>query len=143
MGPAERPNGFTIRSVEDNGMQILKYALANALSIFAALFVLAKPLAAEPRSVRDVVYDYAVTSYCGVLSPQVEAGFRIELSDLTARDGLNDEEAKAQRIAGWVAADKEWSNRGLGGFRGWCQDEGLEAARRFQSIYERGAQNSN
>ncbi len=87
---------------------------------------------AEPaRTLRQVVYDYAVTSYCGLLTPEVEFGFKRELAALTEESGLDAEEAKAQRIAGWVDADREWSNRGLGGYRAWCAEDGLPAARRF------------
>jgi len=89
---------------------------------------------AEERSLRQVTYDYAVTSYCGTLTPEVEAGFRRELAEVTARDGLSEADAKAQRIAGWVNADEEWGNRGLGGFRAWCQSEGAEAAAHFTSF---------
>jgi hypothetical protein len=53
---------------------------------------------------------------------------------LTASSGLDDEDAKDQRIAGWVDADLEWGNRGLGGFRAWCETEGLTAAERFLAI---------
>lgn len=87
---------------------------------------------AEPaRSLRHVVYDYAVTSYCGLLTPEVEFGFQRELAALTERSGLSADEAKDLRIAGWVDADREWSNRGLGGYRAWCVEEGLPAAQRF------------
>jgi hypothetical protein len=86
------------------------------------------------RNLSDVVYDYAVTSYCGLLTAEVEAGFRRELVLVTERLGLNAEEAKAARIASWVAADREWSNRGLGGFRAWCKSDGAAAAKRFRAI---------
>ncbi len=89
---------------------------------------------AGPRTLRDVVYDYAVTSYCGLLTAEVERGFRRELVQITARAGLSSEDAKAARIAGWVAADREWSNRGLGGFRAWCKTDGMAAAKHFKSI---------
>lgn len=104
--------------------------------VLGAALVLAAAYRAESgaRSLRDVVYDYAVTSYCGVLTPEVEFGFRRELAQLTAHYGLTPEQAKAQRIAGWVAADREWANRGLGGFRAWCQTEGSAAVRHFQAI---------
>jgi len=117
-------------------MQVLANANVFARGLLASIAVLGATVGAagEPRSVRDVVYDYAVTSYCGVLTPEVEVGFRIELAEMTARQGLSAAQAKAQRIAGWIAADMEWSNRGLGGFRAWCQGEGLDAARHFQNI---------
>lgn len=105
----------------------------------AALGMLGPAEAAE-RQIRDVVYDYAVTSYCNTLTPEVDAGFRAELEHTTARSGLSDERAKDQRIAGWVKADREWANRGLGGFRAWCESEGVEAARRFRAYPRRGAQ---
>lgn len=90
--------------------------------------------AAQERDLTRVVYDFAVTSYCGTLDPEVEAGFRAELAALTARGGFDEETARRQRIRGWVQADEEWRNRGLGGFRAWCRSEGLAAARHFQAI---------
>ncbi|MCG8361197.1 MAG: hypothetical protein MI920_37035 [Kiloniellales bacterium] len=89
---------------------------------------------AEGRTLRHIVYDYAVTSYCGLLSPEVEQGFQRELAAETARNGLDAEAAKAQRIAGWVDADREWSNRGLGGFKAWCASDGADAAARFLAV---------
>ena len=89
------------------------------------------------RTLRQVVYDYAVTSYCGLLTAEVEFGFRRELTSLTEQSGLTEADAKAQRIAGWVDADREWSNRGLGGFRAWCKEDGLPAAERFLAFAAR------
>jgi hypothetical protein len=89
---------------------------------------------AGPRNSRDIVYDYAVTSYCNLLTPEVETGFQRELAEANRRSALNPEEAKALRIAGWVDADREWSNRGLGGFRAWCEIDGLTAAKRFRAM---------
>lgn len=94
----------------------------------------AEPQGAEPRTLRDVVYDLAVTSYCGLLTPEVEFGYHREIADLTARAGLDEETAKALRIAGWVDADREWGNRGLGGFRAWCETDGVTAAKHFLGI---------
>lgn len=100
----------------------------------AALLLFAPPLAADTRSPRHIVYDYAVTSYCGLLTPEVEQGFQHELATVTEESGITPEEAKELRIAGWVDADREWSNRGLGGFRAWCQSDGAEAAARFRGV---------
>ncbi len=86
------------------------------------------------RTLRHVVYDLGVTSYCNLLTPEVEAGYHREIARLTERDGLNEQDAKALRIAGWVDADREWGNRGLGGFRAWCETDGLAAARHFLAI---------
>lgn len=105
-----------------------------AFAVAALLLSVAFPAAAEDRNLTRVVYDYAVTSYCGTLTPQVEAGFRLELATLTARSGLDEQAARRQRIRGWIAADREWSNRGLGGHRAWCREEGVAAARHFSAI---------
>lgn len=109
-----------------------RLAKAACLSVAFSGAALAPGLADETsRTLRQVVYDYAVTSYCGLLTPEVEFGFQRELATVTEASGLSAEEAKALRIAGWVDADREWSNRGLGGFRAWCEDDGLMAAQRF------------
>jgi hypothetical protein len=42
------------------------------------------------------------------------------------QETLNELRGKA-----WQAAHWEWQNRGLGGFRGWCRNEGRAAAERF------------
>lgn len=100
-------------------------------AVFAGALLASAAADAGPRTLRHVVYDYAVTSYCGLLTPEVEFGFQRELAAVTQSSGLSPEEAKALRLAGWVDADREWSNRGLGGFRAWCREDGLVAARRF------------
>ncbi|MGF1631182.1 MAG: hypothetical protein ACFCUT_17040 [Kiloniellaceae bacterium] len=105
-------------------------SLATAGFMLTAAF----EAAAESRGVTRVVYEFAVTSYCGTLDPAVEAGFQAELAAVTERDGLDSETARRQRIRGWVEAEREWRNRGLGGNRAWCAGEGNAAARHFQAI---------
>lgn len=95
---------------------------------------------AEERTLTRAVYEFAVTGYCGLQDPAVEAGFRAEAAALTERDALSDEDARHQRIRGWIDAEDEWRNRGLGGNRAWCADEGMAAARHFRAIAERQAQ---
>lgn len=110
------------------------FGTASRLGMMAGLLLAAVTAGAEPRTPRHVVYDYAVTSYCGLLTPEVEFGFQRELAAVTQSQGLSPTEARTLRVAGWVDADREWSNRGLGGFRAWCRDEGLAAARRFATM---------
>ncbi len=110
------------------------------LTALAALPLAGAHEGEDRRTLRHVVYDLGVTSYCGLLTPEVEAGYHREIAMLTARAGLNEADAKALRIAGWVDADLEWSNRGLGGFRAWCESDGVAAARHFLAIVRAPAQ---
>jgi len=105
-----------------------------SLAVAGLLTCAASAAGEEERSLTRAVYEFAVTSYCGTLDPAVEAGFRAELAALTARGGLDAESARRQRIDGWIAAEQEWRNRGLGGQRAWCAGEGVAAARHFQAI---------
>jgi hypothetical protein len=107
-----------------------------ALAAAVLLCILPFPVLAEPRDLARVVYEFAVTGYCGLAGPAVEAGFHAELAALTARGRFDAESARHQRINGWVAAEREWRNRGLGGNRAWCAGEGAAAASRFQAIAE-------
>lgn len=115
----------------------LNAKLSATLATLAVLLS-ASVTEAAGRTLREATYDFAVTSYCGTLTPEVEAGYKREVASLTESLGLDVEEAKAQRIAGWVAADQEWSNRGLGGYRAWCQGEAVKAADWFLRIQRHG-----
>ncbi|GAB4361314.1 MAG: hypothetical protein Kow00114_15760 [Kiloniellaceae bacterium] len=107
---------------------------ASALAAACLVPALAFAAPAAARGLADVVYEFAVTGYCGSQTPEVEAGFRKELARLTAASGVDAETARRQRIQGWIAAENEWRNRGLGGQRAWCAAEGDPAARHFRSI---------
>jgi len=124
---------LTDRAAASGALDHAPPCLAFLVGLALAL-TLPAPLSGEPRSLRSVVYDYAVTSYCGLLTPEVDYGFKRELEDLTASLGLDEVDAREQRIAGWVDADLEWGNRGLGGFRAWCETEGVTAAERFVAV---------
>lgn len=106
----------------------------------AGLLAFALAAGAEERSLTRAVYEFAVTGYCGLQDAAVDAGFRAEAAALTARGGLGTEEARRQRIRGWIAAEEEWRNRGLGGNRAWCAEEGTMAARHFRAIASGEAQ---
>mgnify|MGYP000371118253 CR=1 FL=1 len=121
---------------ERDPLRLLMIALAVAGSVASA----APAAGEEERSLTRAVYEFAVTGYCGLVDAAVDAGFRAEVAALTARAGLADEAARRQRLRGWVAAEEEWRNRGLGGQRAWCAEEGAAAARRFKAIAGGGLQ---
>lgn len=106
-------------------------ALVTAAPAADAADLTRAELAARYPELHAAIYDVTVCEYCGLITPEVAAGFRRQLDDLVARDALSEMAVREIRISAWTRADLEWSNRGLGGFRGWCRTEGEAAARRF------------
>jgi hypothetical protein len=91
-----------------------------------------EPASAEPADpIESVYYRFAVVEYCDLADAAVAQGFIVERDRVVAVAGASEAEHRAGRIAGWTAADLEWSNRGLGGFRNWCATEGATAAAGF------------
>lgn len=78
-----------------------------------------------------VHYDYEVVQYCSLATDETIAGFRAQLAVIVANTGASQGDIEGARSAAWKAANLEWQNRGLGGFRGWCKNEGQKAAKRF------------
>ncbi|MEX2199786.1 MAG: hypothetical protein WD711_00195 [Dongiaceae bacterium] len=99
-----------------------------------------EPASAEPAdSLTAVYYRFSVVEYCSLADPQVATGFVLARDRILAETGVAEDAHRRARIAGWTAADLEWSNRGLGGFRRWCEKEGAEAAAGF--LAERATSN--
>lgn len=107
----------------------------RAAALGAAGLVLVVGIAAAGSSrgadLRQVVYMYSVVEYCGLTDAEVDDGYRQEMRELTRRGGLPESTVRWLRIRGMMAADLEYGNRGLGGFRNWCRTEGAEAVRHF------------
>jgi hypothetical protein len=80
-------------------------------------------------------YDETVMAYCGMLTPESEAGFRLERDSLLAADPLEEEALRTLRVASDMAADYAYQDYGLNGQKRWCQSEGLEAYNRFVTRY--------
>ena len=78
-----------------------------------------------------VHYDYEVAQYCSLATDETIAGFQAQLAAIVAKTGASQGDIESARTAAWKAANLEWQNRGLGGFRGWCKNEGQKAAQRF------------
>lgn len=107
-----------------------------------ALLILSALLAAPPASAREpdadmldalqqAYYDLEVAGYCGLVSDAVGAGFRAEVSRITAGADISAEAIDTVRGNAWKAAHWQWQDHGLGGYRAWCRDEGRAAALRF------------
>jgi hypothetical protein len=101
---------------------------AAALVSFAGMAVAGSSRGAE---LKQVVYMYSVAEYCGLTGAEVDDAYRREMRELTRRGGLPESTVRWLRIRGMMAADLEYGNRGLGGFRNWCRTDGAEAVRHF------------
>jgi len=85
----------------------------------------------EPRDLKAVHYDMLVADQCGLADGFVIAGYRAEYAAVVVRDGLDESAQRELRLAALVAFDYEYQNRGLGGARAWCREEGTAGARRL------------
>jgi len=81
-----------------------------------------------------VHYDMLVADQCGLIDDSVAAGYRAEYAAVVARDGLDEAAQREQRIAAIMAFDYEYQNRGLGGARAWCREDGAAGARRLAAF---------
>lgn len=78
----------------------------------------------DERRVSALYYAAGVATYCSGLTEQAVDGLTRAVRWMQASSPLEPERLAAARAAGYVAADYEWGNRGLGGFRRWCLSEG-------------------
>jgi hypothetical protein len=113
---------------------------ASAVISAIAAITAASLQADEPRAdipvsrgtaLKQIAYMYGVVEYCGLNSAEVFDGYLRETSYVRRRDGITDPVARWLRIRGLTAADLEYGDRGLGGYRNWCRTEGLDSARHF------------
>ncbi len=90
-----------------------------------------QPAQAPPGSYARAHYDLRLVENCGLLTAEVERGFELARDERLRREALNEAGARSARIEANVAFDLEWQNRGLGGSRPWCRQDGKEAALAF------------
>ncbi|NKB77881.1 MAG: hypothetical protein GKR96_12825 [Gammaproteobacteria bacterium] len=75
-----------------------------------------------------LIYKVEVTNYCSLTEEKTILGFQQKYKrlieqyhlDRVVRGGNLIDFARSEA---WNLAYKEWDNRGLGGFRGWCKKE--------------------
>ncbi len=106
-----------------------KRTIATVLLLFFTTTIQAYPPPTDPL-VR-IHYDFEVAGYCGLISQTVGAGFQRQLSALLNQIRPSQKIHEKARSDAWQAAYEEWQNRGLGGFRAWCKNEGQAVVARF------------
>lgn len=85
-----------------------------------------------------VYYDETVMAYCGLLTFESEAGFKLERDALLVADPVSDETHRDLRVASDMAVDYAYQDHGLSGQKRWCKTEGLDAYNRFVDRYRSG-----
>lgn len=93
--------------------------------------VWAMPTKAANTPYERLFYDYEVAGYCGLVSKAVHTAFGYKRAALEVDSGMNVDQLTKARVRAMAAADREYMNRGLGGFKPWCQNEGAESVRRI------------
>jgi hypothetical protein len=89
----------------------------------------------EHPALFKLYYDETVMAYCGLLTAESEAGFRLERETLLAADPLSGEALREVRVASDMAADYAYQDHGLSGQKRWCKTEGRGAYDRFVTRY--------
>jgi hypothetical protein len=85
----------------------------------------------------QTLYLSEVAGYCSLIDESVALGFRHERKRIIDSGGLSRSQVDSANAKAWKLSHAEWQNRGLGGFRAWCRDEGIAAAEYFRKIGER------
>lgn len=109
---------------------VLRFALA-AFLVCTADGSAGQPKDAPPGSYARAHYDIYLVETCGLLTAEVRRGFELAREERLTTEALDGEAARVARIRAGVAFDLEWQNRGLGGSRPWCRQDGKAAALAF------------
>ncbi len=107
-------------------------AFVLALSLTLAVHAQNKPEGWQ--TLVELYYKLEVTHYCSLASDAVISGFQKANTRLLKQNKFSQEQLNAIRGEAWAAGYREWDNRGLGGFRKWCANEGMRYAREFVVI---------
>jgi hypothetical protein len=74
-------------------------------------------------------YNDGVLEYCGLYTDEVYDGFLRRVRFLLRGGGIDTETHRRVRISGWIDADYQYGNHGLG--RYWCKTDGRRAVQEF------------
>ena len=81
-------------------------------------------------------YDLELASYCSLITSAVSSGFKRKLAAMINQHNISPEQIRQARTDSSLAVYREWQNRSLGGFKGWCRKEGAASVRRFSGTVD-------
>jgi len=76
-------------------------------------------------------YDYEVAAQCGLVSGAVERAFRAKRKTGDDSGAMSRDVLRSLRLNAYVAAAREYDNRGLGGHKQWCRTDAEAGVRRI------------
>ena len=102
------------------------------ISAAAALWLCTLPTGAgSAGSYYDLIYDYEVASFCGLIGKDVYDAFWEKRRAMEAAAEASADVLTRIRIGAMADADREYQNRGLGGYKPWCGSDGMAGVRRL------------
>ncbi|MEX0693385.1 MAG: hypothetical protein WD075_02975 [Rhodospirillales bacterium] len=72
-----------------------------------------------------LIYDYEVASFCGLVKSPVHRAYKEKRRDLEVSSDLSPKELTQIRVGAMADAEREYINRGLGGHKPWCRNQGM------------------
>ncbi len=81
-----------------------------------------------------LVYKMEVLSYCGLIDDEISKRFKQQRDHIITSQNLTSDDIQNARMEGWKFGLAEWQNRGLGGFKNWCNTEGKAIVEYFRNI---------
>jgi hypothetical protein len=114
----------------------LRILITGSVLLLAASAAFAMELRdRQPTPLFTAMYDFNVCDYCGLISYPVYDGYNREVRAMIAAGDLPADYVHRTDFNAMIAADEEYSNRGLVGNRLWCRKEGREAALHFAAVH--------
>lgn len=80
-----------------------------------------------------LIYDFEVAQFCGLVNKRTHDSFWAKRKSIEEKSERTTSQLRQTRINAMAAADIEYANRGLGGYRPWCQNEGRAGVERIVS----------
>lgn len=79
----------------------------------------------------NLIYDYEVASFCGLVKRPVHEAYRDKRKALETASGLSANALTKVRVGAMADAEREYINRGLGGHKPWCRTDGAAGVGRI------------
>ncbi len=126
--------------------QLNRYRVTSCAGLWIYLFYASSLANSEIPGWDDLVsvyYRIEVTNYCGLTTSKAIAGFSIERDRFMRQFNFSAAQIDSIRAEAWKAGYREWDNRGLGGFKRWCANEGKSYLEYFTEISDRSQATSD